>query len=64
MGKDKRRDSKNDIDNDMHRLNMLAKLMRGARPPQRNKFHERKRDKSLKDVANDYNAGHNIEDIE
>lgn len=65
MGKDKRRDSRDD-DNDSERLKTLAKYLRGIKPPQRNKFHERKpkREKSLKDVANDYNRDGDLEDVE
>lgn len=64
MGKDSRRRSNDEIDNDYDRLERLAKLMRGVKPKQRNKFHERKqnREKSLKDVANEYNRSGEIED--
>lgn len=66
MGKDNKYNRLKDEDgDDYNRLKQLAKLMRGVRPKQRNKFHERKpKAKNLKDVANEYNAGYDIEDVE
>lgn len=64
VGKDKRRDF--DDENDYDRLKQLAKLMRGVKPKQRNKFHERKpkRERSMKDIAGEYNRGDALEDLE
>lgn len=62
MGKDKRRNDSDD-DNDYSRLKQLAKLMRGVKPKQRNKFHGRKkRERNLKDIVNDYNSGGEIDE--
>ena len=65
MGKDKKRIHDED-DNDFSRLQHLAKLLRGIKPKQRNHFHERKprREKSLKDIASEYNAEHKLDDVE
>lgn len=65
VGKDKRRDYDGE-DNDNDRLKQLAKIMRGIKPKQRNKFHERKpkRERSMKDIAGEYNRGEALEDLE
>jgi len=64
MSKDRRR-LKDDDGEDYSRLKQLAKLMRGAKPKQRSKFHERKpKTTNLKDVANEYNSGVDLEDVE
>jgi len=64
MGEDRRRDKRDD-DNDMSRLKMLAKLMRGAKPPQKSKFHERKpKQTNLKDLAATYNRDGEVEETE
>jgi hypothetical protein len=56
VGKDRRRDDDGE-DNDSTRLKQLAKLMRGVKPKQRNKFHDTKskRERTMRDVANEYN---------
>jgi len=64
MGKTRER-LKDDDGEDFSRLKQLAKLMRGAKPKQRSKFHERKRKESnLKDIVNDYNRDGEVEDTD
>ena len=65
MSKDKRRKDDDD-DNDYSRLKQLAKLMRGVKPKQRSKFHDRKskREKTMRDIANEYNRDGEIHNEE
>lgn len=65
MGKDNRRSNEGDED-DYNKLQRLAELLRGIKPKQRNKFHERKgnREPNLKDVANEYNRSGEVEETD
>ena len=66
MGKDRNKHRlKDDDGDDYSRLKQLAKLMRGAKPKQRNKFHERKpKVKNLKELADDYNRDGEVEETD
>lgn len=64
MGKDRKR-LKDDDGEDYSRLKQLAKLMRGVKPKQRSKFHERKpKTPNLKDIVNDYNRDGEVEEVD